>query len=178
MEFEYQSHQLWVWSLEMVLRCGGKYIWTGGEEERRGEVGEQTDVPLHYPPFKAWRHDAWGPPGGFQIHWYAIGTLSTCRPKPDDGFWHISIKLGKKMTTYPIQKDDDPLHLQSRRHFTLHSYASNRHNTQWSRSVLPIIVSTLVSYDTYLSLIIFKIIPHPMTLLTAFPLQLIILHLI
>jgi hypothetical protein len=32
-------------------------------------------------------------------------------------------------------------------------------------------------YVTYLSLIIFKIIPHPMTLLTAFPLQVIILHL-
>jgi hypothetical protein len=33
-------------------------------------------------------------------------------------------------------------------------------------------------YVTYLSLIIFKIIPHPMTLLTVFPLQVIILHLI
>jgi hypothetical protein len=41
-----------------------------------------------------------------------------------------------------------------------------------------ITVSTLISYDTYLSLIIFKIIPHSMTLLIAFPLQVIILYLI
>jgi hypothetical protein len=44
--------------------------------------------------------------------------------------------------------------------------------------ICPITVSTLVSYTTYLSLIIFKIIPHPMTLLIAFPLQVIILYLI
>jgi hypothetical protein len=34
----------------------------------------------------------------------------------------------------------------------------------------------IISYDTHLSLIIFKIILHPMTLLTAIPLQVIILH--
>jgi hypothetical protein len=43
---------------------------------------------------------------------------------------------------------------------------------------LPIIIYALVPYVTYLSLIIFKIIPHPMTLLTAFPLQVIILYFI
>jgi hypothetical protein len=64
--------------------------------------------------------------------------------------------------------------MQSRRHITLHSYASNHRNARWSRSVPSIIVSTLISYDTYLSLIIIKIIPHPMTLFTAFPLQIII----
>jgi hypothetical protein len=57
----------------------------------------------------------------------------------------------------------------------LHSYCSNARR---SRSVPPIIVYTLVLYATYLSLIIFKIIPHPMTLLIAIPLQVIILHLI
>jgi hypothetical protein len=35
-----------------------------GEEE---EVRRQTDVPLHYPPFKARRHDVRGSPGGGQI---------------------------------------------------------------------------------------------------------------
>jgi hypothetical protein len=25
-DFEYENRQLWVWSLEMVQRCGGKYI--------------------------------------------------------------------------------------------------------------------------------------------------------
>jgi hypothetical protein len=43
---------------------------------------------------------------------------------------------------------DDTLHMQSQRHFTLHSYASNSCNTRRSWSVPPIIVYTLVSYDT------------------------------
>jgi hypothetical protein len=79
-------------------------------------------------------------------------------------------------SSYAECQCDDSSHTQSRRHFTLHSYASNRSNAQRSRSVLLIIVFTLISYDTHLSLIIFKIIPHPMTLLIAFPLQVIILH--
>jgi hypothetical protein len=58
---------------------------------------------------------------------------------------------------------------------SLHSYRSNARRSQ---SVLPIIVYTLVLYATYLSLIIFRIIPHPMTLLTTIPLQVIILHFI
>jgi hypothetical protein len=73
---------------------------------------------------------------------------------------------------------DDSLHTQSQQQFTLYSYASNYSNARRSQSVPPIIVFTLVSYDTPLSLIIFKIIPHPMTLLTVFPLQVIILHFI
>jgi hypothetical protein len=65
--------------------------------------------------------------------------------------------------------------MQSRQHISLHSYHSNARRSQ---SVPPIIVYTLVLYATYLSLIIFKIIPHPMTLLIAIPLQVIILHFI
>jgi hypothetical protein len=65
--------------------------------------------------------------------------------------------------------------MQSRQHIPLHSYHSNARR---SRSVPPITVYTLVLYVTYLSLIIFKMIPHPMTLLIAIPLQVIILHFI
>jgi hypothetical protein len=113
-----------------------------------------------------------------QVHWYAIGTVSMCRPKQADSFWHISAELGKKMMTSHIQKDDNSPHMQSQWHSTLHSNASNCCNAWWSQSVPSTTISTLVSYDTYLPLIIFKIIPHPMTLLTAFPLQVIILYLI
>jgi hypothetical protein len=77
------------------------------------------------------------------------------------------------MTSH-IQKADDSPQIQTRRLFTLHSNASNPHNAQCSQSVLPVTVSTLVSYVTFLSLIIFKIIPHPMILLIAFPLKVII----
>jgi hypothetical protein len=78
-------------------------------------------------------------------------------------------------TSYAECRHDNSSHMQSQRHCTLHSYHSNA----WrSRSVPPIIVYTLILYVTYLSLIIFKIIPHPMTLLTAIPLQVIILHFI
>jgi hypothetical protein len=50
-DFEYRSHRLWVWSLEMVQRCGENTYEQG--ESRRGEVRKQMDVPLHYPPFKS-----------------------------------------------------------------------------------------------------------------------------
>jgi hypothetical protein len=89
---------------------------------------------------------------------------------------HIGQVMQKPMTSR-VQKADDPLHIQSQQHYTLHSMASNPHNAWCSRSVPPITVSTLVSYATSLSLINFKIIPHPMTLLTAFPVQ-VILYLI
>jgi hypothetical protein len=82
------------------------------------------------------------------------------------------------LTTYRIQEVDNSQHVQSQRHPALHSYASNHCNAWCSQSVLPITISTLVSYATYLSLIILKIIPHPMTLLIAFPLQVIILYVI
>jgi hypothetical protein len=78
-------------------------------------------------------------------------------------------------TSYAECRCDDSSHTQSRRHSTLHSYHSNARRS-WS--VPSIIIYTLVSYIIYLSLIIFKIIPHPMTLLIAFPLQVIILHFI
>jgi hypothetical protein len=84
----------------------------------------------------------------------------------------------QKPTTYCIQKADNSQHVPSRRHYALHSYASIPRNTRCSRSVLPITVSTLVFYVTFLSLIIFKIIPHPMTLLIAFPLKVILPYLI
>jgi hypothetical protein len=80
-------------------------------------------------------------------------------------------------TSYAECRHDDSSHMQSRWHCncTLHSYRSNA----WrSRSVPSIIIYTLVSYVIYLSLIIFKIIPHPMTLLIAIPLQVITLHFI
>jgi hypothetical protein len=51
-------------------------------------------------------------------------------------------------SSYAECKCDDCSHTQSRRQFTLHSYASNSNNTQRSWSVPPIIVFTLVSYDT------------------------------
>jgi hypothetical protein len=50
--------------------------------------------------------------------------------------------------SYAECRCDNTLHMQSRWHLTLHSYVSNCCNTQRSRSVLPIIVYTLVSYDT------------------------------
>jgi hypothetical protein len=78
-------------------------------------------------------------------------------------------------TSYAECRHDDSSHMQSRRHCTLHSYHSNARRSQ---SVPSIIIYTLVSYVIYLSLIIFKIIPHPMTLLIAIPLQVIILHFI
>jgi hypothetical protein len=109
---------------------------------------------------------------------YDSGTIAMCRLRLANTFRCILAKLGKKMTTSCVQKDDDSLHMQSRWHFTLHSYTSNSRNTQWSQSVPPITVSLYpCSYVTSLSLIIFKIIPHPMTLLTAFPLKVIILYL-
>jgi hypothetical protein len=51
--FRYKSHQLLVWSLEMVQRCGG---YTYEQGELRGRVGKevrkQMDVPLHCPPLQ------------------------------------------------------------------------------------------------------------------------------
>jgi hypothetical protein len=104
--------------------------------------------------------------------WYVIGTISTHRPKQAEGFRHISVKLCKA-NDFPYTKANNSPHIQTQL-FTLHSNTSNPHNAWCSRSVPPITVSTLVFYATYLSLIIFKIILHPMTLLIAFPLQVII----
>jgi hypothetical protein len=87
------------------------------------------------------------------------------RPKVSDAYWSSYAKA-----------DDSP-HIQTRQLLALHSNASNPRNAQCSQSVPPINVSTLVYYATYLSLIIIKII-HSMTLLIAFPLQVIIPYLI
>jgi hypothetical protein len=95
------------------------------------------------------------------LRWYAIGTVSTYRPKQAEGFRHISVKLQQKPTTYCIQEANDSPQIQTHWHLALHSYASNPRNAQCSRSVPSITVSTLVSYVTFLSLIIFKIIAWP-----------------
>jgi hypothetical protein len=92
-------------------------------------------------------------------------SIDQSRPTPSDAY----------RSSYAECQRDNSSHMQSRRLSTLHSYRSN---AQRSWSVPSIIVYTLVPYVIYLSLIIFKIIPHPMTLLTAFPLQVIILHVI
>jgi hypothetical protein len=101
----------------------------------------------------------------FTSPWRTLGSTGACFRKT-------------YRSNYAECRRDDSLHTQSQRQSTLHSYTSNCSNAQRSRSVLPIIDFTLISYDTHLSLIIFKIIPHPMTLLTAIPLQVIILHFI
>jgi hypothetical protein len=48
-----------------VMR-GSTYEQVESEREDRGSK-ERTDVPLHYPPFKARRHDARRLPGGCQV---------------------------------------------------------------------------------------------------------------
>jgi hypothetical protein len=47
-DFEYKSCQLWVWSLEMVQRCGGNTYEQG--ESRRGK--EMDRCPLTLPPLQ------------------------------------------------------------------------------------------------------------------------------
>jgi hypothetical protein len=51
-------------------------------------------------------------------------------------------------SSYAECQCNDSLHTQSQRQITLHSYASNCRNTWRSQSVLPIIIFTLISYDT------------------------------
>jgi hypothetical protein len=51
-DFEYKSHWLWVWSLEMVQRCGEIHMNKGrvGEERK----GKETDrCPLTLPPLQS-----------------------------------------------------------------------------------------------------------------------------
>jgi hypothetical protein len=136
-----------------------------GNKSKLAAVGIEAWLLLANPIFiSTFSHQINGAYLGYQ--WYATGTLSTHRPKPAEAFRHILVK-------YAECRCNDTSHTQSRQHLTLHFYRSNA----WrSRSVPSIIIYTLVSYVTYLSLIIFKIIPHPMTLLTAFPLHVIILH--
>jgi hypothetical protein len=95
-----------------------------------------------------------------------------------EAFRCILVKVMQKLTTSRIQEDDNSLHIQTRQLFGLHSYTSNHRNARCSQSVPPVTISTIIFYVTYLSLIIFKIISYPMTLLTTFPLQVIIPYLI
>jgi hypothetical protein len=112
------------------------------------------------------------------VWWYDSGTIPMRMLKWTEGFRRISVKLQQKPMTSCIREYDDSTYIQTCWLPGLHSYASNCRNAQCSWSVPPVTVSTLVSYVTSLSLIIFKIIPHPMNLLTTFPLQVIILYLI
>jgi hypothetical protein len=115
-------------------------------------------------------------PKGFEdtvltsLHTYADDTPQAPSPRVDQS---QPKRSDVYRSSYTECRCNDTSHSQSRRHFTLHSYHSNARR---SRSVPSIIVYTLVLYVTYLSLIIFKIIPHPMTLLAALSLQVIILH--
>jgi hypothetical protein len=64
-----------VWKLSAlgVVPGDGTEVW-GEIHMNRGRVGEEkggkeaNGCPLKLPPFKAWCHDARGPPGGHQIH--------------------------------------------------------------------------------------------------------------
>jgi hypothetical protein len=77
------------------------------------------------------------------FRWYATGTLSMRRPIKADGFQCISVKLCRM----PMRRLF--AHAKSMTSMcTLHSYASNCSNARRSRSVPPIIVSTLVPYTT------------------------------
>jgi hypothetical protein len=78
------------------------------------------------------------------------------RPKLSDAY----------RSSYTECQRDDSSHTQSQWQSTLHSYTSHRSNAWRSRSVLPIIVSTLVPYTTtylWLSLRSFPI-PWPCSL--------------
>jgi hypothetical protein len=100
------------------------------------------------------------------------------RPMQAEGFQRISVKLCKSRRL-PAYKKPTTLRTYKLVDFSLSILThQNPRNARCSWSVPPVTISTLVSYVTYLSLIIFKIIPHPMTLLTAFPLQVIIPYLI
>jgi hypothetical protein len=110
-----------------------------------------------------------------------------CRPKQAKGFRSISVKLKKsrRLVTYTkpmtlhIYKADDSPHIQSRRlsaYTNSTTFHSPFYHIKLSKhpvfSVCPACYHPYpVSCVTFLSLIIFKIIPHPMTLLIAFPLQ-------
>jgi hypothetical protein len=66
-------------------------------------------------------------------------------PRVDQSQWKLS---NAYRSSYVECRCYDTSHMQSRRQNPLHSYASNSCNTQRSRSLLPIIVYTLIPYDT------------------------------
>jgi hypothetical protein len=109
--------------------------------------------------------------------WYDSGTIATHRSMQADTFHCILVKLCRRRQISAYRK-------------TWRLFACAKLMTNYSPflcikpsqhlviSVCPIYNCLYPhSYVTSLSLIIFKIIPHPMTLLTAFPLQVIILYL-
>jgi hypothetical protein len=119
----------WLWHFGLTANVLGIKVWV---------IPLQDGCHLHdqhvgcVPKNEGWRR------------WYAIGTTSTCRPKQADGFQCILAKLGKRMMTSCVQKDDDFLHtkdddfpctkdndsphMQSQWHLALHSYVSNCYN--------------------------------------------------
>jgi hypothetical protein len=107
---------------------------------------------------------------GFKWRWYDLGTISTHRPMQAKGFWHISVKLCKSqwlptykklMTLYTYKLVDIWLFILTHQSLAMPSVLSLSHP-------FPSLPSFPISDH----------LPHPMTLLTAFPLQVIILYLI
>jgi hypothetical protein len=110
----------------------------------------------------------------YRDHWYALGTIPTRRPKQAEGFWCILVKLQKsrqlsvynKMMTLRIYKVDDFL------------LSILLHQTLAMPSVLSLscLLPSLPCFLCYI--LISDHLPHPMTLLIVFPLQVIVSYLI
>jgi hypothetical protein len=101
--------------------------------------------------------------------WYTLGTIPTHRPKQTKGFWSISFKLQKSQQLLTYTK--------------LTTSHSPFYHIKPSKcpvfSVCPACYHpSPISCVLFLSLIMFKIIPHPMTLLIVFPLQVIVSYFI
>jgi hypothetical protein len=117
---------LWVWSLEVVQRCG-EYTYRQGE--MRWIVGEKgIGKEMDGCPLTVWcqqkcqqrnRHHAWYAyclgsfifllpwsytTWGDSMRWHAIGTVSMRRPKQAEGFQHILVKLCKSRRLTAYQK--------------------------------------------------------------------------
>jgi hypothetical protein len=79
--------------------------------------------------------------------------IDRCRPKLFNAYWSSY----KNADNFPhTRRQRLSTHTNSST-FALHSNASFPHNAWCSRSVLPITISTLVSYATYLSLISYSL---------------------
>jgi hypothetical protein len=79
------------------------------------------------------------------LSWESIDTPLVPSPCVDRSWPKIS---NAYWSSYAECRCDDTSHTQSRWQNPLHSYASNSSNAWRSRSVLSIIVYTLISYDT------------------------------
>jgi hypothetical protein len=100
-----------------------------------------------------------------------------CKPKQDESFQRILVKIQKCRQLPTYRKPDDSSHIQT--HRLLLSILIHQTLATPGDPSLSCLLTSLPCFLCYiLSLIIFKIIPHPMTLLIAFPLQVIISYLI